>query len=178
MNFDEVIQSRRSIRKYKKEPVSKETIEQLIQAAIAAPSWKNSQVARYHVVMSEDILKEFKESCLAEYNRNNCIDAPVLIVTSFVKNRSGFERDGSPTNEMGQGWGYYDCGLHNENLILKAKDLGLDTLVMGIRDETAIRNILHINEDEIIVSVLALGYRDIEPKMPKRKEVEEITKYY
>ena len=150
----------------------------MIEAAIQAPSWKNSQTARYHVVMSDEMLAKVKQECLPEFNATNCKDAPVLIITTFVKDRAGFDRDGTPTNEVGQGWGYYDCGLHNENLILKATDLGLDTLVMGIRDEVKLRELLEVSESEIIVSVISVGYRDINPDKPKRKEKEAIAIYY
>ena len=43
-----------------------------------------------------------------------------LIITTFVQNRSGFQKDGTPDNELGNGWGCYDLGLQNENLVLKA----------------------------------------------------------
>lgn len=69
-------------------------------------------------------------------------------------------------------------GLHNETLILKAKDLGLDTLVMGIRDSEKIREALNIPENEEIVSVISVGYRAVNPEMPKRKSMADITKFY
>ena len=61
-------------------------------------------------------------------------------------------------------------------LQLSAKDRGLDTLVMGIRDENRIREVLSVNDDEIITSVIAVGYRDINPSQPLRKELNEIIK--
>ena len=100
------------------------------------------------------------------------------MVTTFVRNRSGFERDGNPTNECGNGWGFYDLGLHNENFILKAKDMGLDSLIMGIRDEAKIRGLLQIPAEETVVSVIALGYAATEAQKPKRKDVEEILKVF
>ena len=178
MELNKLIEERRSIRKYLQIKVEKELIDQMINAAIQAPSWKNSQTARYHIIMSDQVLDNVKTECLPEFNANNCKDAPVLIVCTFIKDRAGFNKDGSPTNEVGQGWGYYDCGLHNENLILKAKDLGLDTLIMGIRDESKLREILNIKDEEIVVSVISVGYRDINPEKPKRKEIEEIVVYY
>lgn len=60
MSLDQIIKQRRSIRKYKKKPVSNEQIQLLIQAAVEAPSWKNSQTARYHVITSQPLLNEFK----------------------------------------------------------------------------------------------------------------------
>lgn len=178
MELNDILESRRSIRRYKDKKVEHQLIEQCIRAAIEAPSWKNSQTARYHIIESDDILARIKNETLPEFNAKNCKDAPVLIVSTFIKDRSGFERDGTPSNECGQGWGYYDLGLHNMNFILKARELGLDTLIMGIRDEKKLREILDIDDKEIIVSVISLGYRDIEPEKPKRKLVEDITKFY
>lgn len=179
MELNQVLSERRSIRRFKAGAgVDRAQVEEMLEAAIQAPSWKNSQTARYYVVMSGEMLEAVKSSCLPEFNRKNCQDAPVLIVTSFVKNRSGYDRDGSPANEVGNGWGCYDLGLHNANLVLKARDLGLDTLIMGIRDGEALRNLLNIGQEEEVVSVIAVGYRDIEPGMPARKSVEEIAGFY
>ena len=64
-----------------------------------------------------------------------------------------------------------------ENLVLKAAELDLGTLIMGIRDEPAIREYLKIPETETIVAVIAVGYPAAEPSMPKRKAVEEIATF-
>lgn len=177
MEFNEVIKARRSIRKYKNTPVDEATIKELISSATYAPSWKNSQVTRYYVV-SGDNTKEMVKSALPEFNQRNIMDAPTLVVTTIVANHSGFNNDGTPTNELANGWGCYDCGLNNMVFLLKAAELGLGTLVMGIRDEVKIKEILNISEDEIVVSVIGLGYADIDPEMPKRKTVEDIAKFY
>lgn len=176
MEFQQVIESRRSIRKYNPEQkVTKEQMEELIQAAIMAPSWKNSQTARYYCVMSEEMLEKVRTECLPQFNANNSLGAGALTVTTFVKNRSGYEKTGEPTNELGNGWGLYDLGIANENLILKAADMGLGTLVMGIRDETKLREVLDIPEDQIVVSVIAVGYPTVIPEKKKRKAVEEVA---
>lgn len=177
MELNDVLSKRRSIRKYKNQVVKHEDIVTMIEAARLAPSWKNSQVTRYHVIESEDILEKVK-SGLADFNQENVQDAPILIVSSIVLDRSGFNRDGTPVNELGNGWGYYDCGLHNMNLLLKATELGLSTLIMGIRDAKVIADVLNIPENESVVSVIAVGYSDIEVEMPKRKMVEDITCFY
>lgn len=56
MEFDALLEQRRSIRRYQARPVSKEQITQMIIAAQQAPTWKNSQTGRYHVVMSQPLL--------------------------------------------------------------------------------------------------------------------------
>jgi len=177
MELQKALEQRRSIRQFKNQEVEPEKLRQMIQAAILAPSWKNSQVARYYVVSGAECLQKIKAT-LPEFNRKNVQDAPVLIVSTIVLNRSGFERDGSACNELGNGWGYYDCGMHHMNLLLKAAELGLGTLVMGIRDADEIKRILEIPETEGVVSVIGVGYTDLEPEMPKRKQVDDIAKFF
>ncbi len=178
MELDTIINTRRSIRKYKNQPIEIEKVKKIIKAAVEAESWKNSQTARYHIITSNELLIEFKKTCLPEFNQENCKDAPVLIVSTFIKNRSGFERDGTASNELGNGWGCYDLGIHNQNLILKATELGIGSLIIGMRNEKKIRTLLNIPASEIIVSVIALGISDIEPERPKRKNIDEICKFY
>ena len=174
MDSDKVLESRRSVRKYDAtKQVTEKNIETIIEAAIQAPSWKNSQTARYYAVLDKDVQNKISDEALPAFNAKSSRGA-ALIITTFVKDRSGFDREGNPENECGNGWGYYDLGLHNANLILKAKDLGLDTLIMGIRDGDKIREILNIPENEIVVSVIAIGYSDSEASKPKRKRAEDI----
>ncbi len=177
MEFQKVIESRRSMRKYNPEKkVSEEMIRELIDAAIQAPSWKNSQTARYYCVLSEKMLETVKRECLPEFNQRNCKDASAIIVTAYKMNKAGFEADHeTPTNELGNGWGIYDLGLHNENLILKAADLGLATLIMGIRNVDKLRELLNIPEEQQIVSVISVGYPADEPKRPVRKSIDDIA---
>ena len=178
VEFTELIESRRSIRAYDaSKKVTTEQVKELVYAAIQAPSWKNSQTARYYCITSDDMIEKFRSECLPEYNANNAAGA-TLIVTTFVSNRAGFNREGVADNECGNGWGYYDLGLHNENLILKARDMGLGTLVMGLRDGDKIREMLNIPAEETIVSVIAVGYTDAAPDKPKRKTPEDIVKFY
>lgn len=179
MELTKAMENRRSVRAYDPEKkLEKETVEELLKAAQLAPSWKNSQTARYYVVMSDEKLQQVKEQALPEFNRNNCKDAPVLLVTAYVKNRAGFDREGNPDNELGNGWGAYDLGLQNQNILLKAAELGLDTLVMGIRDADVLRSLLEIPEDQDIVSVISVGYGTEKPDMPKRKELEKISVFF
>ena len=121
MEFQNLIEKRRTVRKYAEgNRVSKEDIFTMIKAAQEAPSWKNSQTGRYYCIMNEKDVKQFRRECLPEMNAGKCENA-VLLVSTFVHNRAGFQKDGTADNELGNGWGCYDLGLQNENLILKAE---------------------------------------------------------
>ena len=170
MEFQTLIENRRSVRKYSSHTnVTKEQIQQLVQAALEAPSWKNTETGRYYCVLSAD---------MSHANNDVKTEHAALIVTTFVHNRAGFQTDGTPDNEIGNGWGCYDLGLQNENLILKATELGLSTLIMGLRDGDKIREMLSIPESETIVSVIAVGKADEEPSRPRRRELEDVLKFF
>lgn len=178
MEFQKLLEERRSVRKYDgSKKVSKETVCEIISAASQAPSWKNSQTARYYCVLSDEMTEKVRTECLPGFNADRAQGA-ALIVTTYVSGVAGFNADGVPDNEVGNGWGCYDLGLANENLILKAKELGLDTLIMGLRDSGKLREMLSIPENEKVMAVIALGYSDVKPQKPARKSPEDIAKFY
>ena len=178
MEFSKLLEQRRSIRAYAEGiEIPREDIEQMIYAAQQAPSWKNSQTGRYYVVLSRDMAETLRLTCLSDFNRDRTEHAG-YIVTTYKRGFVGFTSEGKATDGLGDGWGAYDLGLQNENLLLKARELGYDTLIMGLRDEARIREMLSIPEDEIMVAVIAIGKRVSDPIKPARKPIEEIVKFF
>ncbi|MGI6172899.1 MAG: nitroreductase family protein [Christensenellales bacterium] len=174
MDFKELIFARRSVRNYTS-AVPHEDLVSILKAAQQAPSWKNQQTSRCYAVETPEVLENLREAALPPFNGNNSKNA-TLIVTTFVRDVVGFS-DGASVNEVGNGWGAYDLGLHDAYLVLAAKDLGYDTLIMGIRDADAIRKTLGIPENEAIMSVIAVGKRGTEPSARPRKELDEVVKF-
>lgn len=177
MTFEEVLQARKSVRSYIDKAVEEEKLHAILDAANPAPSWKNSQTARCYVATGET-LRRVREA-LPAFNQRNTEHAPVLIISTFVAGIAGYDiKTGEPSNEFGNGWGAYDCGLHDMVLLLKASELGLSTLVMGIRDAGKLREILSIPEEEQVVSVIAVGYAAADPVRPARKPTQERVRYF
>ena len=178
MEFQKLIETRRTIRKYAADSeVTREQMEALIRAAQEAPSWKNSETGRYYCVLSREMVDKIRTSCLPGARNAEKSENAALIVTTFVHDRAGFQKDGTADNELGNGWGCYDLGLQNENLILKAEELGYGTLIMGIRDADKIREFCSVPETETVVGVIAVGVPGEEPGRPKRRDTEEIVKF-
>lgn len=179
MEFSALLEKRRSIRAYEAgRTIARSQLEAMVEAAQQAPSWKNSQTGRYYIVSTPEKMDSIRRTCLPASNAKKCENASALIVTTFVTKRAGFDRQGNPDNELADGWGAYDLGLQNANLILKASELGLDTLIMGLRDAQVLRQELNIPETEAVVAVIAVGYRDENPDKPKRRELETIATFF
>ncbi len=173
MEFSELIKIRRSCRSYGEEKVSEDDVKQMIMAAQLAPSWKNTQTGRYYVSLSDESIQKVFDT-LPEYNQRSSRNA-AYIVTTFVTILSGKATDGTMAKE-GDLWGAYDLGLQNMLLMLKASELGYDTLVMGIRDADAIRKNFDIPEEEEIMAVIAIGKKNGELGVRPRKQLDEIMK--
>jgi len=79
---------------------------------------------------------------------------------------------------VGNGWGAYDNGLSNCYLILKARAMGFDTLIMGMRDSDTLRSIFGIPAEETVMAVISLGYRNGEPRQPEHRPFDEVVKFF
>ena len=175
-SFDEVLNSRRSIRKYDAtKKISEAEVCTLLTAVQEAPSWANQQPTKYYVAMSPEKLAAVKD--LIGGNKRNVQDAPVLIVSTFERGKSGFFQ-GNPANEVGDGWGAYDNGLSNCYLVLQARAMGFDTLIMGMRDADKLRQLFNIPENEAVMAVIALGYRAAQPVQPRHRPFDDVVKFY
>lgn len=177
METIEAIKSRRSIRKFKEDKIPHEILEKIIHSATYAPSWKNTQITRYIAVDSNEIKEKIALSYVPDFNKKTILNAPMLLALSIVRNRAGYERDGSFSTSKGSGWEMFDCGIASQTLCLSAHDYGLGTVVMGVFDNEEISTILNIPEEQDLVVLIAIGYPDEAPIMPKRKELQDVLRY-
>ena len=102
MTAKECIKGRRSIRKFKDQKVSGELLSGIVETASYSPSWKHTQITRYIAVDGEK-KEQIADSCAEMFANNGVIikNAPVLMVLTYIKGRSGYERDGSFTTSKG-----------------------------------------------------------------------------
>ncbi len=174
MNMTECIKGRRSIRKFKGDAISHSLLESIISNASYSPSWKNTQVTRYIAIEDTSIIQKIADDFTPEFNSNIIRQVPMLIAVTFVKGRSGFERDGSFSTNKGDRWQMFDVGAACQTFCLAAHEQGLGTVIMGIWDEDGITELLQIPETQELAALIAIGYPDIAPDAPKRKSVEDI----
>ncbi len=175
-SFDEVITSRRSIRSYDaKKKISEAEVRKLLTAVQDAPSWANQQPTKYYVAITPEKLSAVQD--MVGGNKSRIIGAPVLIVSTYERGKSGFFQ-GDPANEVGDGWGAYDNGLSNCYLVLQARAMGFDTLIMGMREADKLRKLFSIPENETVMAVIALGYRAEEPRRPVHRSLDDIVKFF
>lgn len=177
MNTNECIRTRRSIRKFKSDPIDHSLIESLVSDASYSPSWKNTQITRYIAIEDSSILDKIISDYTPDFNSNIIRQAPMVIAVTFVKGRCGYERDGSFSTKKEDHWQMFDVGVACQTFCLAAHEAGLGTVIMGIWDEDGITELLNVPENQELAALIAIGYPDVDPAAPKRKSVEELLTY-
>lgn len=178
MQAIECIETRRSVRKFKSTPIPHDIVEKVVKVASMAPSWKNTQIARY-TVCEGAIKDKIADECTSLYPHNGEImkEAPALVVVSYVKNRCGYERDGSFTTSKEDRWQMFDAGIASQTFCLAAHDAGLGTVIMGIFDDIKVASVIDLPDTEEVMCLIPMGYADEEPIAPKRKEVTDLLRF-
>ena len=173
------IKTRRSIRKFTDEKVSRDTIETIIDAARFAPTWKNSQTPRYVVVDSREVMEKIAlEGVMGrEHNAGIIRGAAALVVLTSVKGISGYNADGSFTTAKGNEWQMFDAGIAAQTFCLAAHNYGVGSVIMGIFDEREVGRIIGLDTSRVVSALIAIGYPAQEPNPPKREDVGEYVKF-
>lgn len=161
----ETIMSRRSIRKYRSEPVDRETMQTILECGINAPNGMNKQSWEVRVVDNPAVMDEIKGYMKAANPDadpamvEGCFrDAPTMV---FVANDPGY--DCSPI----------DCGLLSGNIMLSAWSLGVGSVCLGSpvrflsNSPEAIRR-LGFSEGYTPIICIGLGYADESPEAKPR----------
>lgn len=176
MELKQCIETRRSVRRFRKDPVPQETLRELIRLASYAPSWKNSQTVRWLPVTDRALLQRLAAGPALGHPGNQGIleSCPLLLIETCISGRSGFERDGSYSTPKGDRWEMFDAGVAAQTLCLAAHDMGLGTVIMGAIDTVAVAETVGLDSTRTVSCMIAVGYPDQQPLMPKRKTVDEL----
>jgi len=162
-----LLKARRSIRRYRPDPVPDEMIEQLLEAGRWAPSASNRQPWDFIVVRDETIRQQVAQHAAFYFIKWAHVgEAPLLIVLCGDR-RGRFHRR----------FLHEDIGLAGSQIMLQAKALGLGTCWIGALDRKAMAGILKLPDHLEIVGLLTVGFPAEDPPPTSRKPLSEIVHY-
>lgn len=159
MEVLEVVRKRRSIRRYRTEPVASEDLKKMLEAARLAPSAGNRQPWYFIVVRDAEIKRKLAE---AAAHQMFIADADVIVVGVSDPRRS-------------PRWHDRDLMIAMEHLILEATELGYGTCWIGAFNEDRVKEILEIPEEYRVVALTPVGVPDESPPPRPRRSLEEIV---
>ena len=179
MELIEGIKGRRSVRKFTDEAVSHETMEKIVEVARFAPSWKNTQTARYLVVEDKELMNKVAEEATLGFTHNTDIikGAAALVCITSINKRAGYERDGSFSTSKGNEWQMFDAGVAAEAFSLAAYEYGVGSVILGVFDDAKVAEIIGLEDTKTVSALLAVGIPESIPDPTPRKDVSEYLSY-
>jgi len=158
VDFFEVVRNRRSIRKYRKEPIQDERLAMIFEAARIAPSAANRQPWRFVVVQDTD-----RKKALARAANNQMFLSEAAAIVAAVADP-----------EVSSRWHEKDAMIAVEHMVLAATALGYGTCWIGAFEEDSVKRLLKIPERIRVVALLPIGVPNEAPASKPRKELHEI----
>jgi nitroreductase len=175
MDVFEAMRERRSVRRFKAEPVGDEDLGRILAAGRVAPSWANTQCWEI-VVVRDEATRGALAGTLTETNpgREAVRGAPVVLVACGRKGRSGFKK-GAATTALGD-WLMFDVALFLQNATLAAHALGYGTVHVGLFDHAAAARIVGAPETVQVVEIVPIGRPEgPAPSAPPRRPIAEFV---
>lgn len=173
MELLEAISARRSVREFLDSPVSEDKINKLLEAAQWAPSWGNTQCARYIVVGDPQIKTALKETLTPTNPARGAFDTCPLLIAVVAQLGLSAHKRGVPVDD--RQWYMFDCALAVENISLAACALGLGTVIVGAFDYKKANEALGVPQGFQTVAILPVGFPKTVPSAPSRKSLSEIA---
>lgn len=181
MDAIKMLTERRSVRKFKDETVDRELMRSIIDITRYAPSWANTQIARYTLVDDPETLKKLANDGVKGfvYNMKTIERAKGIAVLSFVQGKSGQLADKVPGDESANArlWEAFDCGISCQTFCLAAHEKGVGTCIFGVIDEESISKILDLPAEETVAAMIVYGYIDGETKTPRRLAIDDVVRF-
>lgn len=147
MDFLELAKKRYSVREFSDKPVEDEKIAKILEAARIAPTAKNSQPHKIFVLRSEEALKKANEVSPCIYG------APLVFVIGYDK-----ERAVSVPAREDYNFGEMDSSIVATHMILEATEQGLGSCWVGMFDIDKVTEILGLDENTKIATLMPVGY--------------------
>lgn len=179
MNAKECLTQRRSCRKFKEEKIDRAVMREIVELCRFAPSWKNTQIARYTIIDDEALKNEIAEKGVLglAFNTKTITRAAAVAVISYQTGLSGREMDGTFTTPEKDTWEMFDAGIATQTFCLAAREFDVGTCIIGVMDTAFIHEKLGLPEDQKVACLVAMGYPEEWKSAPKRKEAEEILSF-
>ncbi|OQX87377.1 nitroreductase [candidate division KSB1 bacterium 4484_87] len=149
MDFFELVQKRKSVRKFESKAVPMSAIEKIMNAARLAPSWRNRQSWKF-ILVTDSALKKQLIQCTDSFNQAWLGGEFAIVVACGDPRRSGV-RDGLP-------YFMVDAAIAMEHLVLAATELGLGACWISAFNEEKVKKLLEIPEHIRVVALSPLGY--------------------
>lgn len=178
MELQEAILKRRSVRRFTDQEVTDLQLQQIFEAVRWSPSWANTQPWEFVVIRDKELIQKVTATYQMEKGTNpatKCSQAASALIVVCAKTGVSGCYGGKETTKFSN-WFMFDLGIATQTLCLTAHEMGLGTVVVGLMNHDACKELIALPEGYEAVAVLPIGYPAAELKSgPPRKAVADMV---
>lgn len=162
MELLEGLQTRRSIRTYTEQPVTREQLREIIRLGTMAPSGMNNQPWRFVTIKSKETIQKLAQ--LTKYS--HVVGKAAACIAVFVDKTAMY-------HEVKD---HQSMGACIQNLLLASHGMGLGAVWLGeiLKNAKEVRELCGLSNDMVLMAVVALGYPAGKGGRTDRRPVEEV----
>ena len=169
MEFNEVVESRHSVRAFKDKKLDNDIIRKILKTVNSAPSAGNIQAYWITVIQDEEVKRDIS---VASFDQEGISQAPAVFIFS-ADQRQGELNYGERGREL---YALQDATIAGAYCQLAAANLGLGSVWVGKFDSLEVSRLINANEYEVPIAIIPVGYPDEEPVKTERKTLDEIVR--
>lgn len=170
MDLLPLMKERYSLRSYAPTPVEEEKLLKILEAARIAPTAKNQQPVRIHVLQKQEDLARIRSLTPCAF------DAPLVLICC------GMESVAACNRYDGESWSQMDTSIAMTHMVLEAQALGLGSCIVGWFDKQQVHEAFSLPEDERVWCLLPIGYpsknASPSPRHGERKPMEDLAVWH
>ena len=160
-----LIKTRRSVRKYRDQPISESDLKKILEAGRWAPSGANLQPWRFIVIQNKVLIKKIGEFCYFGLIKSRHVSEAATVIIICGDSRT-----------MGNTW-EKDSMIAGTNMTLMAAALEIGSCWIGAFNEAKIRNATNIPDYLKVIALISLGYASHPVTPPPRLPLDDIVHY-
>ena len=147
MELLEIMKNRYSVRSFKKEPISDQDLNSILEVVKYAPTAKNNQPQKIYVIRNKEKINQLSSICRCIY------DAPTVLVVGYDKNQAW-------VNKRIEGYcsGETDASIVLTHIMLRAFELNVGSVWVGMFNDEEVRTTLELEENIQITALMPIGY--------------------
>jgi nitroreductase len=170
VDFKKVLRKRKSIRKFKEDPISIDTLKEIIEDGVLSPSAGNRQPWEFIIVTKRSIIQNLAEAALNQ----SCVSGAPAVIIVVANPAASALRYGARGSNL---YVFQDTAAAVQTMLFSITNRGLGAVWVGAFQEDEVSKVVSLPENYRPVAMIPLGVPAIDPPRTSRRPLDEVIHF-